>query len=328
MKNIGITMGDPKGIGPEVIAKSWNNLSDRERSHLILYGDRNVLFAAAEMAGTKFDQKQLVITSSTPPPVQNVDDSEAGRLAFSAIDAANSDALSGKIAGIVTGPVNKHRIKTVHSDFIGHTEFFSRSAHIRDATMMFASADCTEPDSSTRMTKQYCFSLATTHLPIKEVSGALTVERILAAIRNTHTALNAYFACPDARIAVMALNPHAGENGSLGHEEKSIIGPAIARAAKEGISCVGPLAVDKLFNNLSDFDYDAVIAMYHDQGLVPMKLICQKKCVNVTLGLPYIRTSPAHGTAEDIAWLGQADETGMLAAIRLARRMVGWRIEK
>lgn len=325
MKNlIGITMGDPKGIGPEIIAKAWRLLSPAERAQFVLYGDHAVLSSAAEQSGVAFDHKQIVTTSSTAPPVQRIDDAEAARLAISAIDAAIADAAGGRLAALVTAPVNKRRLQLVRPHFLGHTEYLAKAARIKDPVMMFASAEAAPEKSHT--IRQFCVSLATMHLPLKEVPGAVTTERVLTAIRQTALALENYFACPDARIAIMSLNPHAGEGGSLGTEEKNVIAPAIERAFKEGINGVGPLPADSLFHKIEDFDYDAVVAMYHDQGLLPAKLLCGHRCVNMTLGLPYIRTSPMHGTAEDIAWLGTADETSMVAAIRLTRRIVGWKI--
>ena len=321
---IGITMGDPKGIGPEIIAKAWRALTDEERDDIVIYGDLTVLNAAADLTQTVFNHKQLVITSSTMPPAQKVDNDEAARIAISAIDAATSDAASGKIAAIVTAPVNKHRMRSAKPGFTGHTEYLAKIAHVRDVVMMFAPEDYSSVDI--KGIKRACFSLVTTHLPISEVPAAITTDRVLATVRQTHHAMVNFFACPDARIAVMSLNPHAGESGAMGSEEKSAITPAIQRASKEGINCFGPLAADSLFRNMSDFDYDAVVAMYHDQGLLPAKLLCGCGCVNMTLGLPYLRTSPGHGTAEDIAWLGTADEAGMLSSIRLARRLVGWKL--
>lgn len=331
MKNlIGITMGDPKGIGPEIIAKAWRHLDGQERDQLILYGDHTALAAAAELANVAFDHKHLVTTSATHPPIQKIDDAEAARLAISALDAAIDDTASGRLVGLVTAPVSKRRLQLKKPGFLGHTEYLAKAAHVRDAVMMFASSEplSVEQGGVSKATpiRNFCVSLVTMHLPIKEVPAAITTERVLTTIRKTAKALDQYFACPDGRIAVTALNPHAGEGGSLGHEEKSAIAPAIARALKEGINCVGPLPADGLFRKLEDFDADAVVAMYHDQGLLPAKLLFQSRCVNITLGLPYIRTSPSHGTADDIAWLGTADEASMLAAIRLTRRLVGWKV--
>jgi 4-hydroxythreonine-4-phosphate dehydrogenase len=323
---IGITMGDPKGIGPEIVAKSWSFLGE-EREQYRIYGDRATLDAAAALVGTSFDAKQVVITSSTASAIGSIADPEASRIALSAINAAVEDVRAGKIAAIVTAPVNKHRMRSMHPAFTGHTEYLAKAAGTSDPVMMFFSESGICMDADTGLAKQLCISLVTTHLPISDVPKAITRERLLTTIERTHQALDAYFACPFARIAVMSLNPHAGENGTLGHEEEEIIKPAILAAEKRGISCSGPVAADSLFTHLADFDYDAVIAMYHDQGLLPAKLLSQGRCVNLTLGLPYIRTSPSHGTAEDIAWLGNADCSNMLATLRLTRRLVGWKIE-
>lgn len=320
---IGITIGDPKGIGPEVVAKAWSLLTDDERKSVLVYGDRAVLDAAEELARTMFDHKQLVITSSVPPPVQNIEDIEAARVGISAVDAAIEDALKGRIAAIVTAPVGKHRIRLLKPGFTGHTEYLAKAARAKEPVMMFARYFESEDEKRTGSgLGRVSFSLVTTHLPIRDVADAITTAKVLAAIRKTHVALKDHFHRQDARIAVMSLNPHAGENGSLGTEEKTAIIPAIKRALKEGINCHGPFAADGLFRKTEGFDFDAIVAMYHDQALIPAKMVCGAKCVNITLGLPFVRTSPGHGTAEDIAWLGNADESGMTAAIKLAMKFV------
>jgi 4-hydroxythreonine-4-phosphate dehydrogenase len=323
---IGITMGDPKGVGPEVIAKAWAALDEAERGHFLIYGDRALMDAAAELAGAEFDTKRIVTTSSTSEPASSISDAEAARVAVSAIDAAIEDVSAGRISAIVTAPVNKNRIRSVKRGFLGHTEYFAHAAKARDVVMMFFSEGSMCEAAPLALSRKFCVSLVTMHLPLRKVAGMVTRERVLTAIRRTHEALDQYFACPDARIAVMALNPHAGEGGALGHEEERVIAPAIMQAQDSGINCVGPLPADSLFTRMADFDYDAIIAMYHDQGLLPVKLLCQGRCINLTLGLPYIRTSPSHGTAEDIAWLGQADPENMLAAMRQTRELVGWRV--
>ncbi len=327
MKNIiAITMGDPKGIGPEVVAKAWASLSEPERKHIRIYGDRAVLSAAAELAGTEFDPKQLVITSSITPPIIKITDQEAARTTLAALDAAQEDIAQGAAGALITAPVNKVRLQMIAKGFLGHTEYLAHAAHARNPVMMFASerAAAAGEDGPTR---HLCVALVTMHKALKDVPTAITKDRILATIRRTHEALDSYFACPEPRIAVMSLNPHAGEGGALGTEEQTTIIPALERARKEGINCVGPLAADGLFAKLGAFDYDAIVAMYHDQGLIPVKMMGVHHAVNITLGLPYIRTSPAHGTAEDIAWLGHAEGTGMLTAIRLTRKIMGWRVE-
>jgi len=323
---IGITMGDPKGVGPEVVARAWAALKEGERDQFLIYGDLNILEQAAMLTKTDFDPKHLVTTSSATGPATKLADAEAARTAFSAIDTAIEDINRGRISALVTAPVNKHRMQAVSPGFLGHTEYLSKAARVREATMMFFSEGRVCLDQATKLNRHLCISLVTMHVPIKDVAKAITKERILSTIRRTHRALAEHFACPDGRIAVMGLNPHAGEEGSMGHEEERAIAPAVLKAEDEGINCVGPLPADSLFAKLADFDYDAVVAMYHDQGLLPMKILCKGRCVNMTLGLPYIRTSPSHGTAEDIAWLGKAEHENMLATIRMTRALVGWKV--
>ncbi|MBN1282616.1 MAG: 4-hydroxythreonine-4-phosphate dehydrogenase PdxA [Proteobacteria bacterium] len=323
---IGITMGDPKGVGPEVIAKAWKEMGGQERDHFRIYGDRNALDSAAELTGGAFDLKHVVTTSSTSEEMGRLSEGEAARMALSAIDAAVEDVSAGHISAIVTAPVNKHRLQAIVPGFLGHTEYLAKKAGVREVVMMFFTETMPEICRRTNMTSRFCVSLVTMHLPIKDVAEHITKDRVLTTIKRTHEALERHFACPDARIAVMALNPHAGEVGSIGREEERVIEPAIKAAQREGVNCVGPLPADSMFKKLSEFDYDAIVAMYHDQGLIPVKLLCQGQCINMTLGLPYVRTSPSHGTAEDIAWLGQASHENMLTAIRRTRELVGWRI--
>jgi 4-hydroxythreonine-4-phosphate dehydrogenase len=324
---IGITMGDPKGVGPEVVAKAWASMDEGERDHYLIYGDHNILEQASMLSKTPIDPKHVVTTSSAQGQATKLTDTEAARTAVSAIDTAVEDISSGKISAIVTAPVNKHRVQSVHPQFVGHTEYLAKSAHVREVTMMFFSEGTVCIDPATQLQRQLCISLVTMHVPLKDVPKAITKERVVQTIRRTHKAMEEHFACPEARIAVMALNPHAGESESIGHEDAKVIAPAVEKAEDEGINCVGPIPADSVFHKLADFDYDAVVAMYHDQGLLPVKLLCQGRCVNMTLGLPYIRTSPSHGTAEDIAWLGKAEHENMLATLRKTRSLVGWKID-
>lgn len=328
MKNIiGVTMGDPKGIGPEIVAKSWLAMSETERAQFRIYGDRNAIDAAAQLANGEIDPKAMVITSSTAGHMGSIPDIEAARMALSAINAAVDDIKAGRIKALVTAPVNKHRMQSVHRGFTGHTDYLAQLSRAQDVVMMFFAEGRHDTGSGCSFIKQLCISLVTMHIPLKTVAKAVTKERVVVTISRTYEALCRHFACPEPRIAVLSLNPHAGENGSIGREEEKIIEPAIQAARKRGINCIGPLPADGIFNRLAEFDYDGVVAMYHDQGLLPAKLICQGRCVNITLGLPYIRTSPGHGTAEDIAWLGRADPQNMLATLTLTRRLVGWTIE-
>lgn len=319
---IGITMGDPKGIGPEIIAKTWKALTPEERSLLRIYGDHTALETAAEMASVEFDHKQIITTSSVPGPIGSISDPEAARITKAALDATISDVESGTIDALVTAPVNKFRLQSALPNFIGHTEYLAKTAgQAEDVVMMFASdkpcaAGPACPSQPLRI------ALATTHLSIKDIPKHLTRERIIVAIRKLHQAISSYFGCEYPRIGVLALNPHAGDRGALGREEENIITPAIDDARDEGLNCIGPLVVDTVFAKINQLDFDGVVAMYHDQGLIPMKLLYGMNTVNITLGLPFIRTSPAHGTAEDIAWRDLASPDSMLAAISMAQRMM------
>lgn len=317
---IGITMGDPKGVGPEVIAKAWKDLSAETQQNVLIYGDRAALDAAAEMAGIQFDQRQLVITSSVTPPVGDISDPEAARVTCSALNAAFADIKEGNLDALVTGPVNKFRMQNEQPKFVGHTEYFANGTDSKGVTMMFVSdAPCMA--GGVCPTKPLRVALATTHLSIKEIPKRLTKERVVTAIKNLCCVLQHFFGCQTPRIGVFALNPHAGDKGALGSEEKTVIEPAIEEMRKEGCTCIGPLVPDRIFSKINQLDFDGVVAMYHDQGLVPMKLLYGMNTVNITLGLPFVRTSPAHGTAEDIAWRDVANPESMVAAIAMAEKM-------
>ncbi len=319
---IGITMGDPKGVGPEIVAKAWRELRPEKRDMLRIYGDRTALEAAAEVAGIEFDPRQLIITSGTTPPIGSVSDPEAARITKAALDAAIADIKAGMLDAIVTAPVNKFRIQSVQPHFVGHTEYLAELTKSKEVVMMFASDAPRHPEGGVACPAQPLrVSLATTHLSIKDIPGHLTPQRILIAVKQLHHALTAYFDCAYPRIGVLALNPHAGDRGALGSEEETIITPTIEQARKEGYTCIGPLVVDTVFARIHQLDFDGVVAMYHDQGLIPMKLLYGMQTVNITMGLPFIRTSPAHGTGEDIAWRDVARPDSMLAAITMAERM-------
>ncbi len=309
MIRLGITMGDPKGIGPETVAKAVKAISPELRACLRIYGDRTVLEAAANMADVTFDPKQLAITSSTSLPVGSISDPDAARITLLALDAAVADIKSGVTSALVTAPVNKLRLQSVDPSFVGHTERLAKAAGVKDIVMMF-------------VCPAVRISLVTSHVALKDVPSRITRQRIHTTIRMTNDALIRFFNCATPRIAVLALNPHIGEGGALGTEELEFIIPAIEKAQKDGINCQGPLQAEIIFSKTADIDFDGIVAMYHDQGLTPMKLICPKKSVNITLGLPFIRTSPGHGTAEDLAWRGKASEESMVAAIEMAEHLL------
>ncbi len=325
---IALTMGDPTGVGPEVIVKALGRLD--QTVSLVLIGDRSVLIHAAE----KFASEQtLHLLNSAPcfkaaeqladkPPtglsILSLSDfdpitlkpgkpgPEHGRAMREYIEAALELARQEKVQAIVTGPINKKAMLDGGSPHGGHTELLAEFFKTEYPVMMLDSG-------------KLRVALVTTHLPIAQVAAALRTEDISIIIATVARSLMIDFGITRPRLAVAGLNPHAGEQGTLGTEDRDIIQPAIESARQQGLAVSGPHPADSLFVNTQD--YDAVICMYHDQGLVPLKMSGFESAVNITLGLPVVRTSVGHGTAPDIAWLGRASEKSMLRAIELARQM-------
>ncbi|HEV3026859.1 MAG TPA: 4-hydroxythreonine-4-phosphate dehydrogenase PdxA [Planctomycetota bacterium] len=260
---LAVTLGDPAGVGPEVVDKALRETWDADFTVL---GSR----------------------------------SGGGREALAAIDQAIDLALAKKVDGIVTGPVSKERIARTGVPFIGHTEHLASRAGVKQPVMLFVAG-------SLRV------ALVTTHVSLLKLPGMITADRILGILRETSTGLRERFGIAEPRLAVCGLNPHAGEGGEFGREEIDTIAPAIDAARQEGIRAEGPFAADTIWKR----SCDAIVSMYHDQGLGPIKAM-HPDAVNVTLGLPFVRTSPDHGTAFDIAGKGVADPSSMKEAVRLA----------
>jgi 4-hydroxythreonine-4-phosphate dehydrogenase len=224
------------------------------------------------------------------------------------IEWACAECLAGNAVAMVTAPINKAALQDAGFSYPGHTEMLSERCGITDSVMMLAG-------------ERLKVCLVTTHCAYRDVPARLSQEQILDTIRIVDTDLKRYFGCPRPKLAVLALNPHAGEQGLFGEEEARLIAPAIKRALDEGIAASGPHSADTLFWFAVRGDYDAVICMYHDQGLIPLKLLHFEDGVNVTLGLPIIRTSVDHGTAYDLAGTGQANPASLVAAVRMAAAM-------
>lgn len=241
-----------------------------------------------------------------PPGIVNA---ASGRCAYDEILRAVDDARAGRVDAIVTAPINKAAFAAAGLPWKGHTDLLAHLCGVSEAVMMFWS-------------EKLRVVLATVHVPLSQVPATLTTERLLSTIRTTASSLP-QFGIASPRIAVCGLNPHAGEDGLLGGEEISTIRPAIKSARSEGLDVHGPFPADTLFVRAAQGEFDAVIACYHDQGLVPVKLLSFGHSVNVTLGLPIIRTSVDHGTAFDIARQGKADPGSMVEAILLAAKLAG-----
>lgn len=284
---VAITAGDPAGIGPEIAAKAADDLQVRAVCEPVLY---------APPPGATFEPGVL--------------SAEAGRAAYDAICRAVGDALAGAVDAIATAPVNKLAFARAGLPWKGHTDLLAHLTGTRRAVMMFWS----EPLKVV---------LASVHVPLAEVPRMLTAELLHDVIELTARELPR-FGIAEPRLALAGLNPHAGEGGLIGDEEERVLAPAVAAARARGIRIGGPFPGDTVFVRASRGEFDAVIACYHDQGLIPVKLLAFGRAVNVTLGLPIVRTSVDHGTAFDIAGQGKADPTSLieatLLAVELARR--------
>lgn len=327
---IGIALGDATGIGPEVTLKALaQEPQGGSSSTFLLIGDAlriarlnetlSLRLPLAPYASGKNTERFLVHDPQPAPLPQELEPGSplAARSALAFLRDGAQRCLRGELAALVTAPVNKESIiRSGETGFIGQTEFLSELAKAQRTAMMLLGED----DQG----RWLRVALVTTHLPIKAVASAITQERVELAIDLAAQSCRD-LALPRARIAVCGLNPHAGEGGKIGTEEQESIIPAVRRAAKRGLDVAGPFAADSLFYYAYRGDYDAVVAMYHDQGLVPLKMIGFERGVNWTLGLPFIRTSPDHGTAYDIAGLGKANPSSMRAAIALAEQLASRR---
>jgi len=306
---IGLTMGDPNGISPEIVVKALSSDEVRRDFSPIVFGSTDVLESAAKLTGLNLDcpiHDSNGFRTADLKPCRV--DRKAGEASLSYIRDAVKAAMSGEVDAIVTAPISKESTHLAGSKFPGHTEMLKELTGADKAVMMFEGGS-------------FRVVLVTIHTALREVPGLITKESVLSVIEITHRALVDKFKIPKPRIVVCGLNPHAGESGAFGDEEIVHINPAVVEARKLGIGVTGPLPADTLFYYANQGKWDAVVAMYHDQGLIPFKMLSFNVGVNLTLGLPIIRTSPDHGTAFNLAWKGVADPTSMIAAIKIAARL-------
>ncbi|MCB9757718.1 MAG: 4-hydroxythreonine-4-phosphate dehydrogenase PdxA [Candidatus Omnitrophica bacterium] len=305
-KIIGITLGDPGGIGPEVVAKALQNPAIRRLAHFKIIGDE-IIFKKFRFPQTPMCQ--LINSNKIHPFDFAFKDARCAGAASSLayLETAVGLFKENKLDGLVTGPVSKEAISALGVPFSGHTEFLADNFGITNFEMMFHAPDLK-------------LIIATRHLPLKDIPEMISQTQILRTLRLANQSLKKLFNIKKPRIALAGLNPHAGEGGMLGQEEQSVIIPAINDAKEEGICAFGPFAADTMFSKKNFKKYDLFIAMYHDQGLAPLKALYFNQLVNVTLGLPFIRTSPSHGTAFDIAGKNKADPSSMIEAIKFCAR--------
>ena len=292
-----VTMGEPSGIGPEIALAALDQLSGRIGTHpLKLVGD------AAVLAGR---ESSIIATKAKTRAKPGKPDPGNAAAVIEAIEIAAKACLAGEAAAMVTAPIHKAVLKEAGFPYPGHTEFLGFLTKAPRAVMMLAS-------------EKLRVVPLTIHTPLAQVPKAITQDAIVETAEIILEALARDFAIAAPRLAVAGLNPHAGEEGMLGMEERNLVAPAVQLLKDRGHKVIGPLSADTLFHDEARKQYDAVLTMYHDQGLIPIKTLSFWDGVNVTLGLPIVRTSPDHGTAFDIAGKGRADHRSMIAAIRMA----------
>ena len=336
---LAVTMGDPSGVGPEVIVKAWADRRVHEVCRPVVFGHPQVLEKAVALVGGK--QEVAVVSNvakmgdspSGPEtlyclPVgddallevaQGKIDARTGQAAYDAVVLATDMAIAGTVQGVVTAPLSKSALHAAgHSRYPGHTELLADRCGVDDFAMMLF----LPPDEVPHCPSGLGVVHVTLHMALRDVFANLTTEAVLAKCGLADRVMREGLGLAAPRVGVCALNPHGGEDGLFGDEESRIIAPAVAQAQAEGINAQGPFPTDTLMGRARDGEFDAVVAMYHDQGHIALKLLGMHRAVNVTLGLPIVRTSVAHGTAFDRAWQGTAESSGMVAALLVAAQLV------
>ncbi|MGB9628781.1 MAG: 4-hydroxythreonine-4-phosphate dehydrogenase PdxA [Thermodesulfobacteriota bacterium] len=325
LPKIGITMGDPTGIGPEIIVKVLSSKEVFQSCLPMVFGDSEILLETIQRLGMDshieiieevpkrdFHPKKIFLIPVSQLKADSIQfgkpTKECGEAMVRYIEEAVRWVQRGSLDAITTCPINKRAINEAGYPFPGHTEFLAHLAGVPKVAMMFVGS-------------KWRVVLVTTHLPLKEVSKWIKSDLILQILKMTEEGLKKYFGISHPKIAVLGLNPHCGEEGLLGEEEEREILPAIMKARSLGMKVEGPYSADSFFDLSGQSIFDAVVSMYHDQGLIPVKMVDFKEAVNFTLGLPFIRTSVGHGTAYEIAGKGLADSTNLLKALLLASNL-------
>lgn len=335
LPRIALTLGDVAGIGPEVVVRAWSDPTLFSRCRPICIGHPAVVRRAVELIGANVEVRGLAdlddAAGEDPGAIwcwnpagedaalvpAGANDPRAGRAAYEYLIAATRQTVAGNFDAIVTAPLSKAALHLAGLDYPGHTEILAEACGVSDFAMMLYLAGIPGVESGPH---NLGVVHATLHTSIRSVPDLLNCDLVF-----TKTLLIDRFlkrvGCREPRIAVCALNPHAGEEGLFGTEEITTIAPAVERARQAGINTAGPLPADTTFKRAIAGEFDGVVAMYHDQGHIAIKLVGQNRAVNVTVGLPIVRTSPSHGTAFDIAWRGVARAEGMIEAIHLAAQL-------
>lgn len=331
---LALTMGDPSGIGPDISLMAWARRRNSAVPPFALYADPEMISARASLLGidaplavsdcaadaaAAFAERLPVVPIKLATPSRpGAPDTANATAIVAAIDCAVRDAASGEVSAVVTNPIAKSVLYATGFSCPGHTEYLGELAkrHWPDAAVSPLMLLCADRDALTLRVAPL-----TIHVPLRDVPARITQDAIVAAAQTLARSLRRYFAIDDPRIAIAGLNPHAGEGGAIGTEDRDIIAPAVAQLVSLGLKVSGPHSADTMFHPRARAEYDAAIAMYHDQALIPVKTLAFDFGVNVTLGLPFIRTSPDHGTAFDIAGTGRVSAASLIAALQLAKRM-------
>ena len=317
---IGITIGDFNGIGPELILKIFSDHGIGKICTPVIYGSTKIFNKYRRLLNTdEFQFFHIKDASQVAHRKTNIihcweEDYEiepgkvtdiAGKCAFLSLKAAVADLKKGQMDAIVTAPINKHNIKNPEFNFVGHTEYFQQQFEAKDVLMFM-------------VTEELKIAVASMHVPLSEVIKDISKEKIRSKLELMEASLKKDFGINKPKIAVLGLNPHAGEEGSIGKEEQEVLKPLISELKHKGHMIFGPYPADGFFAAESYKKFDAVLAMYHDQGLIPFKMMAFESGVNFTAGLPVVRTSPDHGTAYDLAGKNKADDSSMRAALYMA----------
>jgi 4-hydroxythreonine-4-phosphate dehydrogenase len=325
---LALTLGEPAGIGPDLSLSIWSRRADLCLPAFYIAGDPEFLarragqlglnvpiaVATPQTAAAKFSSALPVVAIGTPVTAEaGHPDRSSAPAAVASIRHAVADVMAGTAAAVVTNPVAKNVLYSWGFAEPGHTEFLAKLVYeatgksLRPVMMLWSPELAVVP--------------VTIHLPLKEIFGQLSTDLIVETGRIVAHDLVTRFGLARPRLVIAGLNPHAGEDGTLGEEDRDVVAPAVARLRSEGIAARGPLPADSLFHPQARESYDAALCMYHDQALIPIKTLAFDHAVNVTLGLPFVRTSPDHGTAFDIAGTGRADPASLIAALHLAARL-------
>jgi len=327
---VALTMGDPAGVGPEIIVGAWMETVLHEWCRPVVVGHPEIIRRAVSLWKTglrvvEIDSPEMALPSLDTIPclrsgsddVLDVDcgriDARAGQAAYDAVVTATRLALAGKVDALATGPLHKEALHLAGHDYPGHTELLAEMCHSDDFAMMLYLG----PDDQVRPPAGLAVVHVTLHMPLRKIFGSLTEEAILAKARLADQFMTRLMDSRP-RIGICSVNPHSGEGGLFGDEEQRILRPAVERGRAEGLRLKGPLPTDTLMVRARDGHFDAIVAMYHDQGHIALKLLGMHRAVNITLGLPIVRTSVAHGTAFDIAWKRRVETGSMLEAVRVA----------